>query len=121
MLSLIEDHSPGDHDMMFHACSREFYEFLGGGANHRNCRDNYDHAVKALLGRSVPIPEPVNLFQNTPLGAQGEFELPAITAAAGDFVKMRAEMDLICVVTSCSWDLDDEQSLCNPLRIEVFE
>ena len=120
MLTLIEDQSPGEHDMMFHACSREFYEFLGGGPNHRNCRDNYFEAVKGLLGRTVAISEPVNLFQNTPLGEGGEFILPAIRVAAGDFVKLRAEMNLVCVVTACSWDLDDQQNLCNPLRIEVL-
>lgn len=121
MCRLIEDRSPGRHDMMFHACSSEFYEYLGGGPNHRNCRDNFDGAVEALLGRRVPIPEPVNLFQNTPLGPLGEFELPGIAVAAGDYIKLQVEFDLICVVTACSWDLDDQQSLGNPLRIEVLE
>jgi uncharacterized protein YcgI (DUF1989 family) len=121
MLTLVEDYAAGVHDMMFHACSKQFYESLGAGSNHRNCKDNFERAITTLLGRRVPIHDPVNLFQNSPLGSNGEFLLEPNLARAGDFVKLRAEMNLICVLTSCSWDLDALHSQCRPLRLEVFE
>jgi uncharacterized protein YcgI (DUF1989 family) len=121
MLSLVEDYAAGVHDMMFHACSKEFYASLGAGPNHRNCKDNFQQAVTALLGRQIPAHDPVNLFQNSPLASNGTFLLEPNLARAGDFVKLRVEMDLVCVLTSCCWDLDAVHSQCRPLSIEVFE
>lgn len=100
-----EDSSPGVHDMFFSACSPALYAALGHEAPHPNCRDNF-FAAAAQEGWTPAVePDPVNIFQNTPVDAAGVLtSLPALTQP-GDDVVLRAEIDLIVVVTACSMDL----------------
>src|SRR5262245_36042919 len=75
MVTLVADTSPGRHDMTFAPCDPEFYRTLGAGDNHPSCRSNFESAMRAI-GRSIPVyPDPVNVFQNTPIDVQGNYIL----------------------------------------------
>jgi uncharacterized protein YcgI (DUF1989 family) len=68
------------------------------------------------------VPGPFNLFQNTPVGADGEILRGSAPTKAGDYVEVRAEMPIYLILTACSYDLDDV-FICGtstPLLIEVF-
>src|SRR5690606_8464530 len=45
MLSLIEDTSPGVHDMTFAPCDDAFYVEQGAGEGHPSCRANFESAM----------------------------------------------------------------------------
>ena len=79
ILRLVEDTSPGHHDMLVAACDKRRYELLGH-PDHRNCADNLADALSAL-GVEVPlVPQPVNLFSRIPITADGDLDFrPAAT------------------------------------------
>jgi uncharacterized protein YcgI (DUF1989 family) len=59
------------------------------------------------LGHTIDvIPQPINFFTNTRVEADGRLVSPPNPVAPGAFVEMKALMDLICVVSSCPFDLE---------------
>ena len=66
-LLLLEEDKVGVHDLLAPACDPLRYLEDFGVENHPNCRDNLNAALKDL-GVSPPgFPDPINLFQNTPI------------------------------------------------------
>jgi uncharacterized protein YcgI (DUF1989 family) len=122
ILLLEEDATPGIHDMLCAACDPERYQGLGVGGWHASCQENLQNALREV-GVEPPryAPQPINLFMNTPAQADGTIAwLPAPTKA-GDSVTMRAELDLVLVVSACPQDIiaiNDESP--GPIDIELL-
>ena len=105
ILRWVKDTSPGRHDALLPACNRAIYEELGCREYHRNCADNL-HEALAELGLSVSFtPSPLNLFMNIPIGADGAVVRLPPASRRGDQVVLRAEMDLVIVVSACPQDI----------------
>jgi uncharacterized protein len=118
IVTLIEDHSPGQHDMQFAACDRWRYKELGAKGKHASCAENLHLALKKL-GIDLPFtPQPWNLFTNFFINADGTFTIKAPETRPGDFVVLQAEMDAYVVVSACPQDMNDT---CggNPTDIQV--
>jgi uncharacterized protein YcgI (DUF1989 family) len=118
ILTFIADHSPGYHDMLMASCNTKFFEALGF-ENHPNCRDNYFKAIAEAGVKHTIIPDPVNIFQNTPVLPNGTIVAGVTMSKAGDYVILRAEMDVILVLTACSTEAINGCK-SSPLRIEIF-
>ena len=101
IVTFMEDNSPGVHDMLFAPCDHQLY--AGRGLlDHPNCRDNYSSVAHSSGIEHDVVPDPVNLFQNTPVNNDGSLSLGLAVSTAGDSVVLRAEVDLIVIVTACS-------------------
>ena len=99
------DASPGIHDMLCASCDPWRYESLGVREWHASCRENLETAMAAMGFDSVPVPQPINLFMNTPARSDGTIEwLPAVSRP-GDHVVMRAELDAVVVASACPQDM----------------
>jgi len=125
VLTFEADHSPGVHDMLWVCCDPAMYRNAGVAGAHPNCRDNFLDAVAAAGLRSAVVPEPVNLFQDTPLGPDGSLRSRRSPAKRGDHVLFKVEMRALFVLTACSWDVGvGDQRIngdrCTGLRIEVY-
>jgi uncharacterized protein YcgI (DUF1989 family) len=122
-LTFITDHSPGIHDTLYAACDPGLYAFMGAGDGHPSCHANFLSAVGTLGLDITDVPGPVNLFQNTPVGPDGELIVGRSPTAPGDYVEFRAELDLFLVLTACSYDLDEIfiGGESTPLRLQVLE
>ena len=60
----------------------------------------------ARLGHAIEVvPQPVNFFTNTVVESDGKLTSPPNTVPPGGYVELAARMDLICVVSSCPFDL----------------
>lgn len=70
ILTFKKDMSPGFHDMLFASCCNALY-LKRGHKNHPNCRDNYFAAIARAGVDHANIPDPVNIFQNTPHAPTG--------------------------------------------------
>jgi uncharacterized protein len=105
ILRLIADDSPGRHDLLIAACDPERYEALGV-PDHPSCAQNLVDALGRLdLVCGVPVPQPVNVFMNVPVAADGSLRwLPAPTAP-GDSITFEAMTDCVVVVSACPQDL----------------
>jgi uncharacterized protein YcgI (DUF1989 family) len=51
------------------------------------------------------VPAPLNLFQNTPWSPDGTLQIVAPVSSPGDLVRLRAEVDLVVVMSACPQDL----------------
>ncbi|WP_433158590.1 DUF1989 domain-containing protein [Kribbella sp. CA-247076] len=105
ILRLVADDSPGRHDLLIAACDPERYAVLGV-PDHPSCAQNLTDALERLgLGSGVPVPQPVNVFMNVPVAADGSLRwLPAPTAP-GDSITFEAMTDCVVVVSACPQDL----------------
>jgi uncharacterized protein YcgI (DUF1989 family) len=107
--------------MLIAACDPQRYAQLGA-PGHRSCSANMWEAL-AAVGHpySGPTPQPINVFMQIPVGADGTLSwLPAPTAA-GDAITFRAELDAVVVVSSCPQDLVGiNRGAPSPLAVEVL-
>jgi uncharacterized protein YcgI (DUF1989 family) len=105
ILRLVADDSPGRHDLLIAACDTERYDALGA-PGHPSCAQNLGDALAALgLTSGVPVPQPVNVFMNVPVAADGTLGwLPALTAP-GDSITFEAAIDCVVAVSACPQDL----------------
>ena len=105
MLRLVEDSSPGRHDTLLCACNAAIYEEHGCAPGHRSCQDNL-HEALAALGLVISFtPAPLNIFMNIPVQADGTILREPPLSQPGDYVLLRAEMDLIVVFSACPQDI----------------
>jgi uncharacterized protein YcgI (DUF1989 family) len=104
ILDLVED-TVGMHDILAAACDPYRYRRDFGVEDHRSCRMNF---VEALVPYGIPdwrVPDPVNLFQSSPVLPDGRYQSAPSPAKAGDYVTLAARLDLIAAVSACPQDL----------------
>lgn len=105
MLCVTEDTSPGIHDTLLCACNSYIYEEAGCTEYHRNCSDNM-HEGLAEIGMTFPFtPGPLNIFMNIPVEPDRTIRRLPPATKPGDYVRLRAEMDLIVVISACPQDI----------------
>ena len=114
------DTSPGIHDMLFAACDAASYAGPGGSPGHASCAANLQAALAVLGLGPVPVPQPVNLFENTLVGRDGALDWRPTVTRPGDHVQLRAELDCVVVVSACPWDLDAGHPELGPLAIDLL-
>ncbi|BCM84304.1 hypothetical protein mvi_27650 [Methylobacterium indicum] len=120
LLTLVEDNSPCPHDMLFPACNRGLYD-RAGLPDHPNCRDNFLAALQAAKVALPIVPDPVNLFQCSEPQSDGRLEVAASINPAGGNVLLRAEEDLLLVVTACSVDHHPTNGgRCTGITLEIL-
>src|SRR5699024_953886 len=97
--TVMKDTSSGKHDLLFAACTAEFYKYYGGEDSHSNCHDNFIKALTPYGMRAEDLPNPVNLFQYSEVSQDGEIRTGDPGAAAGEYVELRAEINAIIAVS----------------------
>lgn len=102
MLTLVED-SVGRHDFLLTPCSEAtFRHFYPDQPVHRGCFGNLSEALAPYGVEADMIPCAFNVFMNVPVAADGRLRVEPPTSRPGDFLRLRAEMDLIIGLTACS-------------------
>ena len=105
ILTLVEDTSGGAHDTLMAACDNARYGLLGCTEYHDNCTDNLAAGL-AELGLEPPeTPSPLNLFMNIPWTPAGDLAWGEPVSKPGDYVVLRAELDLIVAFSACPQDI----------------
>lgn len=99
----IEEDTVGRHDFLLTPCSEAtFRHFYPQFPVHRGCFGNLAEALAPFGIEPDAIPTAFNLFMNVPVAADGSLRVDPPTSRAGDFIRLRAEMDLIVGLTACS-------------------
>ena len=102
MLTVTAD-SCGRHDTSAGACSCESNTVRFGHATKylHACRENFALEVaKYGLSKRDIVPN-INFFMNVPIEQDGALAIVDGVSAPGDAVELRAEMDVICVISNC--------------------
>jgi urea carboxylase-associated protein 2 len=103
-LSLVEDTS-GAHDLMVGGSTPASTQ-AAFGATTRNTHENF-LAAAAKIGLGLrDIPPCVTFFAPISLDANGRFLWTSGRKRPGDFVDLRAEMNLVLVLSNCAHPLD---------------
>ena len=106
LLLFEEDASPGVHDMLCAACDPTRYALLGHSGWHASCQENLERRMAELGHAGIEVPQPINLFMNVALEADGVMTfVPALTRA-GDSVTLRALLPSIVVASACPMDMN---------------
>ncbi|WP_109809534.1 DUF1989 domain-containing protein [Sphingosinithalassobacter portus] len=103
LLEIVED-SVGRHDFLLTPCSEAtFRHFYPEHPVHRGCFGNLAEALAPYGVEADAIPVAFNVFMNVPVdGATGRLEVLPPTSAPGDFIRLRAQRDLVIGLTACS-------------------
>ncbi len=107
MLTILADTSPGIHDTLHAACSAESNRFFGMAAIRPNCEENLKEVMAERGVRLGPIPCPWNLFEHAIVKSDGSLMDEPASAAAGDYVELRAETALVLVCSACPSTVND--------------
>ena len=103
LLHIVED-TVGRHDFLLTPCSEAtFRHFYPDEPVHRGCFGNLAEALAPYGIEPDAIPVAFNLFMNVPVdGTTGRLEVLPPVSRAGDFIRLRAERDLVVGLTACS-------------------
>ena len=106
IVTVVEDTSPGQHDMQYAACDPTRYVQLGAEGHHESCQENL-HTALGGFGIALDFtPQPWNLFTNFAIQPDGTIIIEAPDSKAGDNILLRAEMDALVVVSACPQDMN---------------
>jgi len=123
MVTVIAD-TCGRHDTMAGCCSCESNAVRFGHLTRylHACRENFilELGRHGMTKRDI-VPN-VNFFMNVPISADGELAVVDGISAPGGSVDLRAEMDVLCVLSNCP----QLNNPCNgftpsPIRVLIWE
>jgi uncharacterized protein YcgI (DUF1989 family) len=102
MLKVIED-TVGTHDFLLTPCSEAtFRHFYPEHPVHRGCFGNLAEALAPFGIEPDSIPCAFNVFMNVPVAPDGTLRVDPPVSKPGDYIRLRAEMDLVIGLTACS-------------------
>ncbi len=113
----------GVHDTHHRMCNRYLYETNGFGPRD-GCQEIIAKAVAPYGIESEDLPDTFDLNMNfTHDCANGRWWIKEPVNEPGDYVEMRAEMDVLIGLSNCPLDVmvPCNAFKCTPLRVEVFE
>ncbi|HSI41129.1 MAG TPA: urea amidolyase associated protein UAAP2 [Xanthobacteraceae bacterium] len=123
MATVVAD-SCGRHDTSAGACSCEANTVRFGHHTRymHACRENFivELAKHGMTKRDI-VPN-INFFMNVPIEPSGALAIVDGVSAPGDHVDVRAEMDVLCVISNCP----QVNNPCNgfdpsPVRVLIFD
>lgn len=121
ILRFEEDSSPGSHDMLIAACDPTRYQQLGVVGWHASCQENLRSTMAGVGFRAIRVPQPINLFMNTPVLPDGNVRWLATRTQAGDQITLRALMDIWFVVSACPQDITGINTTPGPISVIVSD
>lgn len=105
MMTITED-SCGGHDTIFGCCSFAVDQVRYGKQNAECCQRNFEREMaRHDLGPEHVVAN-ANFFMNVPVNSDGHVDITDSQSRAGDFVDLRAEMDVIAVLSNCPQELN---------------
>lgn len=124
MLTIVAD-TCGRHDTLGGACSAESNTTRYDLAKRpmHSCRDTFMHALNTCACASNmtkrDITANINFFMNVPVTADGTLSFADGISGAGKYVEMRAEMDVIVLISNCP-QLNNPCNAYNPTPVQLL-
>lgn len=106
LFSIIEETTGGAHDPISGASTAATNEARYGSGTYRNTRENFILAAGKLGLDRRDVHPCISLFAPVSVDTEGHFTWDASRRHAGDFIDLRAEMDLLVTLSNCPHPLD---------------
>ena len=119
MWTIVRD-TVGRHDFLLTPCSPDTFRIIYGiTGHHPSCFENLATALAPFGIAPDTIPTTLNVFMNVEIAPSGELRIRAPRSRAGDYLLLRAEMDMIVGVTACSAELSNNGTF-KPIDVELM-
>jgi hypothetical protein len=127
MLTITAD-TCGRHDTLGGACSCESntVRYALDKRPMHSCRDSFLHALAHYEANKSgggltkrDITSNINFFMNVPVTPEGGLTFADGVSAPGKYVEMRAEMDVLCLISNCP-QLNNPCNAYNPTPVRVL-
>jgi hypothetical protein len=103
-------------------CSRRLYQLRDRDPTHRSCQENLAEALAPHGLTGDDIVDVFNVFMNVELRPDGSFTILPPTARKGDYIELRAEMNILAAVSACPADGNaTNDGRAKPLGITIYE
>ncbi|MEP5253809.1 MAG: urea carboxylase-associated family protein [Winogradskyella arenosi] len=102
MMKILED-TNGRNDFLLAPCSPETFKIMyNHEGEHPSCLANLTQHLKPFGIDADAIPTAFNIFMNVQFDEKGKLSVLPPTSKAGDYIRFKAEMDLLVGLTACS-------------------
>ena len=123
IMLVVTANTGGLHDTSAGACSCEANTVRFGHHTRfmHACRENFLVEVTKHGMSKRDLVSNINFFMNVPVEPDGRLAIVDGESRPGDYVEMRAEMDVLCVISNCP----QINNPCNgfnptPVRVQIF-
>ena len=122
LLFTIVDDTCGRHDTIGGCCSAESNQLRYKEDGTPNCRDNFLRALADFGLGKKDIVANINFFMNIPVELDGGMALVEGFSAPSDIVDLRAEMDVLAVISNCPQTRNPANGYHpTPIRLIIWE
>jgi uncharacterized protein YcgI (DUF1989 family) len=119
MWTIVAD-TVGRHDFLLTPCSPDTFRIIYGTTGHHpSCLENLATALAPFGIAPDTIPTTFNVFMNVEIRPNGELDILPPRSRAGDYIVLRAEMDMIVGITACSAELSNNGTF-KPIDVELL-
>ena len=119
MFTIVAD-TVGRHDFLLTPCSQEMFEILyKHQGHHPSCFENLYTAFAKFDIRPERIGTTFNVFMNVDVSPTGAVRVDTPKSKPGDYIELRADMDMICALTSCSAEKSNNGTF-KPIDYEII-
>jgi uncharacterized protein YcgI (DUF1989 family) len=119
MVEIVDD-TVGRHDFLLTPCSADTFRIIYGHTQpHRGCFGNLTEALRqyGILPDNIPVC--FNLFMHVAIDSDnGKITVLPPKSRAGDFIILKAKMDLIVGMTACSAEMSNNYSF-KPIGYQI--
>ena len=118
MLTIVGD-TVGRHDFLFTPCSADTFSIIYKSSGyHPSCFENLARGLAEFGVAADAIPTTFNIFMNVDVAPTGELTIRPPRSKPGDYIELRAEMDLVVGLTACSAEMSNNYSF-KPIDFEI--
>jgi urea carboxylase-associated protein 2 len=118
LFSIVEDVTGGAHDALAGGSTAATNEARYHATTFRNTRDNFILAAGKLGLDRRDVHPCIGFFAPVSVDADGRFQWDNDRRLAGDFIDLRAEMDVLVALSNCPHPLDPSPAYM-PGRVEI--
>jgi urea carboxylase-associated protein 1 len=120
LMAVVIDDTAGAHDTSAGACSAEANTVRFGHHTKymHSCRDNFVLELSKYGMSKHSIVSNINFFMNVPIEPDGTLAIVDGVSKPGDYVDIKAEMDLLCVISNCP-QINNPCNAFNPTPIRI--
>ena len=101
MMTIVEDSSACGHDTLYGCCSIEIDVIRYGKTKTRSCQSNFEAELAKHGMGPRDMAANINFFMSAPVAADGAVAIVEGKSRPGDHVDLRAEMDVLVVLSNC--------------------
>jgi uncharacterized protein len=122
MLTVVEDTVRQHFGNCAGRCSTKLLALRDKRENVRSCQENLAEALAPFGISGDDIGDVFNVFMNVALGTDGSFAIKVPETKAGDYIDLRAEMNVIAGISACPNSNNPVNNFrAKPLGVTIFE